>query len=381
MSANHCRELVCWENIGSEFVIDIIKRLLPTDTQELKSEEYYLFLHHTVSVIMKKAGVPERTVLLMLLEDFNDRFERKTKRGHVTCTIDTSQEAIMIGFEEVECLKLYVDHARKRVIRELKESNKDYVESEYLFIGYDGKPIVNESFDDTIVKETESEKKALTCSTLSQESVQMEACRKDLNDDKHIREEKIQTSEVQDMKMNHLSLVKTNLIGVSNYDEPKSTEDFSLLVENVNDDRDGEVNDDKNQELNDDKPICDGRLQTSEGQDNKFSLTCGKINGENMKNKNEKEMLHSMNASPTRPSNTGLPARSPAGQREKTTKSISKTKLVPIGSEEITIQNESLDDFILNIGEFLASDRCEGQSFDGIYKLSRPLRLYLFYEN
>jgi hypothetical protein len=50
----------------------------------------------------------------------------------------------MIGFEEVECLKLYVDHARKRVIRELKESNKDYVESEYLFIGYDGIPIVNE---------------------------------------------------------------------------------------------------------------------------------------------------------------------------------------------------------------------------------------------
>jgi hypothetical protein len=44
--------------------------------------------------------------------------------------------------------------------------------------------------------------------------------------------------------------------------------DFSLLVENVNDDRDGEVNDDKNKELNDDKPICDGRLQTSEGQDN-----------------------------------------------------------------------------------------------------------------
>jgi hypothetical protein len=139
-----CRELVCWDKIDSEFVIDIIKRLLPTDTQELKSEEYYLFLHHTVSVIMKKAGVPERTVLLMLLEDFNDRFESKTKRGHVTCTIDTSQEAIMIGFEEVECLKLYVDHARKRVIREVKESNKDYVESEYLFIGYDGIPIVNE---------------------------------------------------------------------------------------------------------------------------------------------------------------------------------------------------------------------------------------------
>jgi hypothetical protein len=61
----------------------------------------------------------------------------------------------------------------------------------------------------------------------------MEACRKDLNDDKHIREEKIQTSEVQDMKMNHLSPVKTNLIGVSNYDEPNSTEGISTNIDFV----------------------------------------------------------------------------------------------------------------------------------------------------
>jgi hypothetical protein len=86
-------------------------------------------------------------------------------------------------------------------------------------------------------------------------------------------------------------------------------------------------------------------------------LTYGKINGEYMKNKNEQKGMHSINASPTRPSNTGLPSRSPAGQSEKTTKSISKTIHVPIGSEEITEQNESLDDFILNIGEFLASGK------------------------
>ncbi|XP_060601047.1 uncharacterized protein LOC132754437, partial [Ruditapes philippinarum] len=136
-SANHCREKVQWEKIDNEFVVDIIKRVLSTGVQELKFEEYYLFLHHTVSVIMKKAGVPERTVLAIMLDDFNDRFERKTKRGHVTCTIDTSQEEeIMIGFEEVECLQLYVDHASQTSVRKLKKRTGTTLNAEYVFIGY-----------------------------------------------------------------------------------------------------------------------------------------------------------------------------------------------------------------------------------------------------
>jgi hypothetical protein len=76
-----------------------------------------------------------------------------------------------------------------------------------------------------------------------------------------------------------------------------------------------------------------------------------------MENKNDKGELYSMKASPTRPSKPGLPKRSPAGQSEKITKSNSKTKLNQIGIEEITVKNKSHEDFILDIEDFLASDK------------------------
>ncbi|XP_053387455.1 uncharacterized protein LOC128551097 isoform X2 [Mercenaria mercenaria] len=156
-SAYSCKELVQWEKIGDDFIIELIKRLLPSESQVLKSEEYCLFLYHTVTTIIKKTGVSEKVVLSVLLEDFTELHEYKTKRGHITYIIDTSACVLTLDCEECEVLKLYADYARPRVIRRLVEENSEYVKSKYLFIDYDGNPVAEKSFRNNQNKEARTE--------------------------------------------------------------------------------------------------------------------------------------------------------------------------------------------------------------------------------
>ena len=124
------------------FVIKLIKSILPIETQVLNSKTYYLFLRHTVNIILKKTKIQETIVLSILLDDFKECYMHKTKRGHRTWIIDANQSAVVIGKEEAECLELYVDYAREKLVCQLRKNNDAYVDTKYLFIDYSGIPLV-----------------------------------------------------------------------------------------------------------------------------------------------------------------------------------------------------------------------------------------------
>ncbi|XP_053407143.1 uncharacterized protein LOC128559453 [Mercenaria mercenaria] len=136
---------VPWEIVDENFIINLIKRFLPLGCQMLTAGEYRLFMHHTISVIMQKTSESEDVVTSIQIDDFEDMKEMKTKRGHVSYSIDTEKALLTLGQEEWDCLRLYTKYARESVLKRLKMDESKLASTRYLFLEFDGHAVIEKN--------------------------------------------------------------------------------------------------------------------------------------------------------------------------------------------------------------------------------------------
>ncbi|XP_053387908.1 uncharacterized protein LOC123541960 [Mercenaria mercenaria] len=137
--------LVPWEKVDKAFIINLMKSYLPLGSQMLTEDQYNVFMYHTVSIITAKTGECESVVTSLKKEDFDEAKELKTKRGHVSYTIDSETALLMLGQDEWDCLKLYAVHARESVLKRLKTDERKLACTEYLFISFSGQSIIEQN--------------------------------------------------------------------------------------------------------------------------------------------------------------------------------------------------------------------------------------------
>lgn len=134
-----CDRLVEKDSINQNFVLDLIKTLI-SNGNAVNKISYHLFMRHTVKIIMKKATMSEEQVLSLLCDDVAKCEKKTSSRGHEAFIIDFEHGFLMLHREEWNCLELYKGQ-REKVCARMRSENSDYIDSEYIFINYDGHPL------------------------------------------------------------------------------------------------------------------------------------------------------------------------------------------------------------------------------------------------